>query len=188
MPAHHLNQLRRGRDGVFNLACLGDGVSPARIAQPGAALAGRLERSLGPLRDGLALMLGKGRQDVDGEPVGLGHVGGDELDAGLHQPGDEVNIAGQPIQLGDDQRCLLPAAQLDGLEQLGPVGVALAGFDLGKLSQQGSGAPPSSKEPADRLPLFCQSKAALALALGRNAVIGYKFGGIGHRYSFSSRT
>ncbi len=34
------------------------------------------------------------------EPVGLGHVGGDELDACLHEPRDEVDIAGEPIQLG----------------------------------------------------------------------------------------
>ena len=37
------------------------------------------------------------------ERSGGRHVGRNERDAGLHQPGDEVDIAGQPVELGDQQ-------------------------------------------------------------------------------------
>ncbi len=59
-----------GAGGMGSLICLAwaTDLRPAWIAKPGAALAGGLERSLGPLRNGLTLMLGRGRHDVDGEP------------------------------------------------------------------------------------------------------------------------
>ena len=44
--------------------------------------------------------LGHGRPDVQHERSGGRHVGRDERDAGLHQPGDEVDVAGQPVELG----------------------------------------------------------------------------------------
>ena len=42
-------------------------------------------------------------EDVQHERSGGRHVGRNERDAGLHQPGDEVDIAGQPVELGDQQ-------------------------------------------------------------------------------------
>jgi hypothetical protein len=36
----------------------------------------------------------------------MGIVHGDEIDLGLHQLGNERDVARQPIQLGDDQRAL----------------------------------------------------------------------------------
>jgi len=38
-------------------------------------------------------MLGHGRQDVQGEPAGLRHIDGDEIDAVLHEIGNERDIA-----------------------------------------------------------------------------------------------
>lgn len=72
---------------------------------------------------------------MDGEPVGLRHVDGDELNPGLHQPRDEMDVAGQPVELRNDKRPPLLPAQLDGPQQLRPVGVALAALDLGELGQ-----------------------------------------------------
>ena len=37
-------------------------------------------------------MLGHGRQDVQGEPAGLRHIDGDEIDAVLHEIGNERDI------------------------------------------------------------------------------------------------
>ena len=60
--------------------------------------------------------------------------------------------------------------------------MALAGFDLGELGQQGGGAPASSKELADRLTLHSESKPALALALGSNVVVGDKLDVLGGHF------
>jgi len=46
--------------------------------------------------------------DVDRETVDLRHVSGNELDTGLHQSGDEMNIARQAIQFGDEKRRIDP--------------------------------------------------------------------------------
>ncbi len=57
-----------------------------------------------------------------------------------------MDVAGQPVALGDDERGLAFPAQLDGFVELRPVGVQLAGFDLGELGEQGSG--PTKRETA----------------------------------------
>jgi hypothetical protein len=43
-------------------------------------------------------VLGDGGQNVDGQPVGLGHIASDEVRAALHQVGDESDVAGQPVK------------------------------------------------------------------------------------------
>jgi hypothetical protein len=40
---------------------------------------------------------------VDREPVGVRVVAGHEVDAALHQAGEEVDVAGEPVELGDDE-------------------------------------------------------------------------------------
>ncbi|MBV8475101.1 MAG: hypothetical protein JOZ36_00420 [Acidobacteria bacterium] len=45
---------------------------------------------------------------MDRETVDLRHVSGNELDTGLHQSGDEMNIARQAIQFGDEKRRIDP--------------------------------------------------------------------------------
>lgn len=74
--------------------------------------------------------------------------GGNKLNPRLHEAGDEMDVAGQPVKLGDHKRGLLASTEFDGFEQLGPVAVPLAGFDLGELGMQGTG----SQETGDGLP------------------------------------
>ena len=52
------------------------------------------QRRLGAGRDHLPLGLGDHRHDADDQFVGLGHVGGDEPDAGLLEPEQEMGVAG----------------------------------------------------------------------------------------------
>jgi len=59
-------------------------------------------QALGALADRCPLVLGDSGEDVDGEPVGVRVVGGDELDVAVHQRGDEPRIAGQAVEFGDD--------------------------------------------------------------------------------------
>jgi hypothetical protein len=55
-------------------------------------------------------MLSHRGQDMDREPVRHRHVGRDELDAALHEAGHEMDIAGQAIELGNEQGSfVLPA-------------------------------------------------------------------------------
>ena len=102
--------------------------------------------------------------------LGLGHIDGDEIDAALHQPGDEVDVAGQPVEPGDDEGGLLSPAGVERTGELRPVGVALAALDFLKLGKQGG----AEREPRDGGALRRRAKAALALAVGGNTVVGHK--------------
>ena len=55
-------------------------------------------------------MLRYSRKDMDRQLVRVRIVDRDELDDGFHERGDEREIAGQAIQLGDDQLGLVLAA------------------------------------------------------------------------------
>ena len=153
-----------GRSGRVHVA--GIAVGPS---QPDAARLGRRQRGLGAGGDHLALVLGDGGQDVQGQLVGGGHVDRDELDAALHQVGDEGDVARQAVELGDHQHGPLPPAQLERRGELGPVG-ALAALHLGELGDQLAGA----DEAGDGGPLRIEPEAGLALPVGRNAVVGDK--------------
>ncbi len=147
-----------------------DGTLPAWIPQLRSSLLRSSERGLGALRNGLALVLGDGGKDMNGQAVCLGHIDGDEIDAALHQPGDEMDVAGEPIKPGDNECGFLSSACIERGGELGPVGVPLAALDLLELGEQGS----AMGEAGDGGPLGFQSKAALALAFGRNPVVGHK--------------
>ena len=82
-------------------------------------------------------MLGDGGQDMQREPVGLRHVAAEQLDAAFQQPGDESDVARQPVEFGDEQRGAGLLGVVERLLQLGPVG-ALAALDLDVLRQQRS--------------------------------------------------
>jgi hypothetical protein len=60
------------------------------------------------------------------------HVAGDELDAGVHQAGDEMHIARQPIELRDDKLRPLLFAGCERSGELRTV-VVLAALDLDEL-------------------------------------------------------
>jgi hypothetical protein len=48
-------------------------------------------------------VLGDGRKDVQCEPRGVRVIDGDELDAWVHQRGDESQVAREPVELRDDE-------------------------------------------------------------------------------------
>jgi hypothetical protein len=90
------------------------------------------QRGLGAFRDHLALMLIHGREDMDGQLVGVRVIHSHELHTALHQRGDEGQVAGQAVELGDDQLCLLLLAGRERLLQFWSV-IALAALNLGEL-------------------------------------------------------
>jgi hypothetical protein len=93
-----------------------------------------------------------------------------------------MNVPGQAIQRGDQQRALLPLAVLDRRRQR-PIFVALAGFHLRKLGGQFAGLI-RGEVPADRIPLGFQPQAGITLLISRNPEISDEFS---HLYSLQSR-
>jgi len=71
------------------------------------------------LTDLVSLPLAHDRVHLKHDLVGVRHVGGDELHAGLDQPRYEVNIAGQSVELGDQQRCTRFFTQVEQNEAVG---------------------------------------------------------------------
>ncbi|MFZ1430886.1 MAG: hypothetical protein WAS21_29490 [Geminicoccaceae bacterium] len=112
----------------------------------------------GTLGNHLALVLGDGGEDVQGKPVGGRHVHGDELDPALHEARDEGDIAGQPVELGDDQRGPLPLAGGDRGMKFGPV-VLPGALDLGEF---GEDVAATGGEIRDGPALGLQTEAACA--------------------------
>ena len=94
------------------------------------------EGCFGPFRDGLGFLLSNGGQDVDHEPIRLGHIDSHELDAGFHKVRDEGDIAGKAIELSDHQRSAMLAAEFEGGGE-GWTVVALSAFDFQDLLHQG---------------------------------------------------
>ena len=149
----------------------------ARVSEPGSPALGLGQRRLGPLRNHLALVLGDGRQDVNGQPVGLGHVAGHEIDAALHQVCDEGHVAGQTVQTGDQKHGTALAALFQGGEELRPVRVPASALDLGEFGGQLTAVDLAG----DSLALRVEAEAASALAVGGDAVVGDETGqGSGH--------
>jgi hypothetical protein len=127
------------------------------------------QRSCCSVGDRPCFVFGEGSHDMHGEPICLRHVGRNEIDAGLHQPGNEVHIARQAVELGDQQCSRALLRLLNGGEQLGPIAGAalLCGLDLSEFGQHGRGLGDSSY----CFTLGFQTEAALALFVGRNAVV-----------------
>ena len=90
-------------DGTVERLCA---IGVAQLHTPGL---GRRQRRLRPLTDHLPLMFGNRRQQVQGQPVGMGQVAGNKVHTTVHEVGDEGDVAGQPVQLGNDQRCPMQA-------------------------------------------------------------------------------
>ena len=84
-------------------------------------------------RGGFAL--GDGGQDVDRHAVCLRHVAANEINAALHEAGQERDVTCQAIQLGDNQGRLLQPAQSECLLQLVTIR-ALAGLDFFELADK----------------------------------------------------
>jgi hypothetical protein len=70
----------------------------------------------------------------------VAQLGHDERHAMRHQPGDEVHVAAQPVELGDQHRALAPLRPGERRGELRPPVErvsALAGLDLGVGAGQG---------------------------------------------------
>src|SRR5262245_2359147 len=105
------------------------------IAELHAASLGCCQPLLGALDDHLALMLGNSSQDVNGKPTGIRHITAYEIHLDLHQPGDQVNVACQSVELGNDQLGLVLFAGRNRLGQLRAI-FSFAAFDLDELIEQ----------------------------------------------------
>ena len=122
-------------------------------------------------------MLGHGRQDVDGQPVGLGHIASDKVRAALHQVGDESNVAGQPVKAGNQQGSATLPTLFEGGEELRPVRMPASALDLGELGHERAAV----HLAGNGLALRIEAEATSALAIRGDTVIGDERGqGSGH--------
>ncbi len=106
---------------------------------------------------------------MDGEPVHGRHVGRDELDAAFHQPGDEVDVAGQTVELGDDQHGAPRPAVGQRRCELGAVPLAAA-FHLDVLADDAAARRGGMADDGRALRLKAQAGAALLV--GTDAQVG----------------
>ena len=136
-----------------------------------ASCLGRPQRILRPSRDHPALLLRQCGVEVQHERVGIGaQLCGDERHPRGHQPGDEGDVAGQPIELGDDDGATSSLCSCQGCRELRPalqrIG-ALAGFDLDELVSDGETL--ALAELGDGTTLRFQAQAGASLPSGRHA-------------------
>jgi hypothetical protein len=80
------------------------------IAQHGSAGFGSRQGILGALGNHFPLVLSHRGQDIHRQLAGVRIIDRNEFGASLNQRGDECQIAGQPIEFGDDQFGLVPLA------------------------------------------------------------------------------
>jgi hypothetical protein len=120
-------------------------------------------------RDHFALVLGDGRQDVDRQARRMRVVAGDEIDARLHQRRNELDVAREAVELGDDQGRMAQPARGD----LWPVAF-LAAFDLLEFGDDDAlGAADMAR---NRLAVRFQPQPRGALLGGRHPVVGKQSG------------
>ena len=62
----------------------------------------------GALADHFPLVLSYGGENVDRQLVGMGDINGNKFDAAFHKHGNEGQVTGQAVELGDDKA--LPSA------------------------------------------------------------------------------
>ena len=100
---------------------------------------------------------------MDAEAIRMGHIGDEELHAGIHQHGNEGQATAQAIELGDYQSSATAPTFGQSKVELGPI-IFLAGRDLSEL---GDRRPVIAAEIADEgLLLRLDAEAGLALPIG----------------------
>jgi hypothetical protein len=62
------------------------------------------------------------RQDVNGEPVRLGEIDGNEINIRLHQPRDEMDVSFQPVNFSYQELGAMYAAERQCTSQFRPIG------------------------------------------------------------------
>jgi hypothetical protein len=139
------------------------------VSEDDAAGFGFGETFAGSGRDHAPLLLGEGGPDVQHERVGIdAKLGDDEGDALGHQARNEVDVAGEAIELCDADRAFSPAGVGHGGRELRASGQrigAFAAFDLDVF--------------LDNLKAFGRGEAGEVIALGFKAEAGFAlpFGG-----------
>src|SRR5437016_1112787 len=76
----------------------------------------------------------------------------DEIDATFHQASDEMDVAGQPVELGNDEGRLGPFGSSNGSSKLGSIRPAST-LDFAELSNQRTkvfGKMPAHRPPTGR--------------------------------------
>jgi hypothetical protein len=92
--------------------------------------------------------------------VGLGHISGYELDTRFQKSADEMNIPGQPVQLGDDQGRLVLLTRVEGQPKLWPASKGIAAFAALDFNELATGRPSAAlKVLGDRMTLGFKSEA-----------------------------
>jgi hypothetical protein len=125
---------------------------------------------LGALGYHRALVLGDGSKDVQREPRGVRVIDGDELDARVHERGDESQVTRKPVELRDDELGLELLAGGERGGELRPVVGSLAALGFHELGFE----PPASavEVSGDGRALRFESNASM-LPLGmRGEAIG----------------
>src|SRR5271157_1814313 len=148
---------------------------PVRSQKDAAGLESR-QRGLGSFRDLLGFHLGDGRENMQRERSGLRNVTGDEVDARFHQARQEMNVAAESIELGDNQNALAPGAQCHRPSELGSISIALpACLDFREPRQDFPAYSPGIL--FDRGLLAFESQPAPPLTGSGDSVVRYKAGG-----------
>jgi len=110
-----------------------------RAALPGESFTGHCEGFPRALGDHLPFTLGDHRHDAHDSFVSVWQVCRDEPHATVAEVQQERRVAGQPVELGDDQAGTADLGATDGTAKLGPV-VALAAFYFRDFLQQPAAA------------------------------------------------
>jgi hypothetical protein len=118
--------------------------------------------------DHLPFPISDNRHEADHGLIGIRLIGGDEPHAAIAKMQQERRVAGQPVELGNNQARSADLGATNGTAKLGPV-VALAAFDLGYFLQQPAAM--AGHQRLHRVALCFQTEPRAALALCRNAVV-----------------
>jgi hypothetical protein len=91
-------------------------------------------------------VLSRSGKNMHRQLIGVRHIGGHELNSALHQRGNESQIAGQAVKLGNDKLGLQLLTGCERSVELRAIGM-LAALDLGELLNQRP--PPAIEERID---------------------------------------
>src|SRR5258707_271183 len=117
-------------------------------------------------------MLGDSGKNVNGEAICLGEVNGDKLHPGFHKRRDEVNVASEAIQLGNDKSGAVQSAEPECFGDGGAI-IPFAALNLDYLLHQ---RPTSAIEVASNgFALRFESQAAHTLPCCRNSQVANEF-------------
>jgi hypothetical protein len=123
----------------------------------------------------LGLVLRGGRENVGGKAISLREINGLKLDAGFHQGRYERDVAGEPIEFGDNQFGTMDAARGESIGKLWSI-FPLAALYLCEL---GDNAPVAAVEiVAYDVLLGFEPEAASTLPQCRDTVVGDEIAGL----------